>query len=68
MRLTAGQHRDQVPTGDGTHQGNSHVKELGLHGMGDRGRESTPGGGSPSSGGRRWGGRLRECGALDQTW
>ena len=44
MRLTAGQHRDQVPTGDGTQQGNSHVTELGIHGMYHRGRESTPGG------------------------
>ena len=43
-RLAAGQHQDQSPAGDETHQGNSHATELGLHGMGDGGRESTPGG------------------------
>ena len=40
-RLTAGQHWDRGPAGDKTHRRHSHATEIGLHGMGDRGREST---------------------------
>ena len=42
MRLTAGKHRDWGPVGYKTHQRYSHVKDLGLHCMGNGGRESTP--------------------------
>ena len=47
--LTEGPHQDCVPEGDETHRRHSHAMELRLHGMGDRGRKSTPTGGSPSS-------------------
>ena len=43
-RLKAGQYRDQGLAGDGTHCGHSHATDLRLHGMGNGGRESTPGG------------------------
>ena len=48
-----------------------HVIEFRLEGMGDRGGETTPGGvggGSPSSRGKKRYGRLKERGALVQTW
>ena len=40
--LTAGKYHDQVPTGDETQRRHYHATELGLHGMGYGGRESTP--------------------------
>ena len=41
MRRTIGQHWDRGPAGDETHWRHSRAMKLRLHGMGNRGREST---------------------------
>ena len=53
MRLKVGQHQDQGTAGYETHRRHSHATELGLHGMGDGGRESTPRGDCHRLEGRR---------------